>query len=181
MEMSYLGHILSYSKMGKRDKRKEIFSQIYDKYIDKIYRFIYLKVNSQEKAQDLCSETFLRGWKAFSNGAKIENPQAFLYKTARNLVIDYYRDKGKVKIVSADNPFLADPSPSLEEIANLDSDLGRVKEALNELKDDYQNVIIWHYLDDLSIPEISRMLDRTEEATRVLLSRALKAIRTRLG
>ena len=43
-------------------KAKEEFSQIYDDYIDKIYRFIYLKVSSQDIAQDLCSETFLKGW-----------------------------------------------------------------------------------------------------------------------
>ena len=44
--------------------RKE-FSKIFDKYIDKIYRFVFLKVNSEEIAQDLCSETFLRGWEAY--------------------------------------------------------------------------------------------------------------------
>jgi len=102
---------------------RKIFSKIYDRYIDKIYRFIFFKVNSQEIAQDLTSETFLKGWESFKNGTKIENPQAYLYKTARNLVIDFYREKGKVQIVSADNPLIPDPAPNLEEKAMLSSDL----------------------------------------------------------
>ena len=50
---------------------RKIFSKIYDRYIDKIYRFIFFKVNSQEIAQDLTSETFLKTWESFKNGNKI--------------------------------------------------------------------------------------------------------------
>jgi RNA polymerase sigma-70 factor (ECF subfamily) len=156
---------------------RKIFSKIYDRYIDKIYRFIFLKVNSQEIAQDLTSETFLRGWESFKNGNKIENPQAFLYRIARNLVTDYYREKGRAQVVSAEYVPIADPRQDLEEKAMLTSDINIIRKALAGLSEDYQNVIIWHYLDDLPIPEIAVMLDRTEEATRVLLSRALKALR----
>jgi len=159
---------------------RKIFSQIYDRYIDKIYRFIFFKVNSQEIAQDLTSETFLKSWESFKNGNKIENIQAFLYKTARNLVIDFYREKGKVQIVSAENPFIPDPNQNLEEKARLSSDIDQIRQALTNLRDDYQNVIIWHYLDDLPISEISQMLDRTEDATRVLLHRALNALRNEI-
>jgi len=161
---------------------RKIFSKIYDRYIDKIYRFIFFKVNSQEIAQDLTSETFLKTWETYRNGnPEIKNIQAYLYKTARNLVIDFYREKGKVQIVSADNPFIVDPAPNLEEKAGLSSDIDQIRQALTNLKDDYQNVIIWHYLDGLPISEISQMLDRTEEATRVLLSRALKTLREKLN
>jgi len=157
---------------------RKTFSKIYDRYIDKIYRFIFLKVNSQEIAQDLTSETFLRGWESFKNGNKIENPQAFLYKIARNLVIDYYREKGRTQVVSAEYVPITDPRPGMEERAMLNSDLEVVRRALANLAENYQNVIIWYYLDDLPIPEIAVMLNKTEEATRVLLSRALKALRS---
>jgi RNA polymerase sigma-70 factor (ECF subfamily) len=164
------------------------FSKIYDQYIDKIYRFIFLKVNSQEIAQDLTSETFLRGWEAFKsqksnlkNQKEIENIQAFLYKIARNLVIDYYREKGRVQVVSAEYTPIADPRQDLEEKTILASDLNAIKLALTKLPEDYQNAIIWRYLDDLPISEIAVMLDRTEEATRVLLSRALKALKNKLS
>ena len=156
---------------------RKTFSKIYDQYIDKIYRFIFLKVNSQEIAQDLTSETFLRGWESFKNGNKIENPQAFLYKIARNLVTDHYREKGKAKIVSAEYVKITDPRTNLEEKALLKSDFDNVRTALVSLKEEYQDIIIWYYLDDLSISEIAKMLDKSEGATRVMLYRALKTLR----
>lgn len=162
------------------NKHKE-FSKIYDKQIDKIYRFIYLKVSSEEIAQDICSETFLRGWKRFQvKSSKIENIQAFLYQIARNLITDHYREKGKVQIVPPESIVIIDSKQNLEKNAILTSDIDGVKKALTNLKDDYQNVIIWHYLNDLSISEIAELLGRTKVSTRVLLHRALKALREQL-
>ncbi|MFH1894658.1 MAG: RNA polymerase sigma factor [Patescibacteria group bacterium] len=152
------------------------FAKIYDKYIAKIYRFVVLKVSSVEIAQDLCSETFLKGWEAFKQ-EKIDNPQAFLYRIARNLVIDHYREKGRTQIVSANDLPIIDTNSRIEEKAALDSDINRIKAKLTGLSDDYQNAIIWHYLDDLSISEVALLLDRSEDATRVLLHRALEALR----
>ncbi len=59
----------------------------------------------------------------------------------------------------------------------LSSEIEKIRGVINGLKPDYQNVIIWHYLDDLSIPEVAKMLDKSEETTRVTLHRALKALR----
>ena len=162
------------------NRRKE-FSKLYDKYIEKIYRFIYLKVSSEEIAQDLCSETFLKGWISFKEkGQEIKNPSAFLYQIARNLITDHYREKGRTQIVSADYVSVVDPEENLEKKAILNSDMEQVRFALNSLKEDYQNVIVWYYLDDLPIVEVARMLDRSEEATRVLLHRALKALKNEI-
>lgn len=162
-------------------KKQKIFSKIYDRYIDKIYRFIFLKVSSQEIAEDLCSETFLRGWETFREDQnKIENPQAFLYQVARNLVIDHYREKGRTQIVSADYVPIADPRANFEEKSFLNSDLARIKVVLADLKGDYQEVIIWHYIDDLSISEIAKMENKSEGAVRVMLHRALKTLQNNL-
>ncbi len=162
-----------------KDKRKE-FSQIYDKYINKIYRFVYLKVSSEEIAQDLCSETFLKGWESFKSNQVIDNPQAFLYRIAHNLVVDHYRTKSRTKVVSPEFLPVADPSPSLEEKSFFNSDLNQVKVALANIKEDYQNAIIWRYLDDRPISEVAKMMNKTEETTRVTLSRALKALRSEI-
>lgn len=165
---------------------KKVFSQIYDQYVEKIYRFIFLKVNSEEIAQDLCSETFLRAWERFQkssnpNHSKIENPGAFLYQIARNLVTDYYRRKGRTQVVSAEFSPIIDPRIDLEKRTILNSDLEIIRKNLSELNDNYQNVIIWHYLDDLPIPEVAKLLGRTEPATRVLLHRALVALRATIN
>ncbi len=163
------------------NNHRKIFTQIYDDYVDKIYRFIFFKVNSQEIAQDLCSETFLRGWQSFkSNKQEIENPQAFLYQIARNLVIDHYREKARTQTVSADYVSITDPGQDLEEQALMNSDLNEIRLALTDLKDNYKEVVIWHYIDDLSIPEMAKMLQKSEGAVRVMLHRALKSLKSKV-
>jgi len=161
--------------------QRKIFSSIYDKYVDKIYRFIFIKVSSQEIAEDLCSETFLRGWQAFKEREDIENPPAFLYQIARNLIIDHYREKGKAKIVSAEYTPIVDPREDLEEKAVLGSDIDNIRTALVSLDGEYQDVIIYRYLDELSISEIAKIMEKSEGAVRVTLHRALKTLRDELN
>ena len=159
------------------------FSTLYDQYINKIYRFVFLKVNSEEVAQDICSEAFLRTWQSFKKAGnpghtrQIENPSAFLYQIARNLVVDHYREKGRTQFVSLQSLPIVDPNISIESKIAFNSDLEQVKTALANLNDDYQNLIIWHYLDDLSIPEVAGILNKQEGAVRVQLHRALKCLR----
>jgi RNA polymerase sigma-70 factor, ECF subfamily len=160
------------------DIQKENYSKIYDNCVDKIYRFIFFKVNSQDIAEDLCSETFLRGWEVLKNKENaIDNPQAFLYKVARNLIADHYREKGKAQVILADNELLIDPRSDFQEgvISNLEFD--RAKVVLSKLKDDYQEVVIWHFIEELSVPEIAKILDKSEGAVRVMLHRSIKAIK----
>jgi RNA polymerase sigma-70 factor (ECF subfamily) len=169
------------------NKLKKQFGRIYDKYIEKIYRFIFLKIGSEEIAQDLTSDTFLRGWKAFQrtqdpkNNYQIENTQAFLYQIARNLIADHYKEKGKVKIVSIEDRAITDLSVDLEKKAILSSDMNTIRLALNNLNEDYQNVIIWRYLDGFSTAEVAQIMNKSEQATRVLLHRALKSLKDQVS
>ncbi len=158
------------------DEIREQFSRIYDQYIGKIYRFVYLKVSSEEVAQDITSKVFTKGWEAYQKGVK--NPGAFLYQIARNSVIDYYREKGRTNTVSSDSiPELQDNSKSIEENAILAADVKMVKTALLRIKKDYQDVLIWHYLDDMPISQIAENLNKKEGAVRVMIHRGLKDLK----
>ncbi|MFA5767806.1 MAG: RNA polymerase sigma factor [Candidatus Paceibacterota bacterium] len=159
------------------------FGKIYDKHVEKIYRFVYLKVNSIETAQDLTSEVFLRGWESFKKkGKEIDNMSAFLYQIARNLVTDHYRTKAQAILVSTDSaPTIPDIGTSLEEMAMIHSDVDRIKAVLANIRDEYREVIVWYYLDEFSVPEIAKILNKSEEAVRVLIHRALKALKAELG
>lgn len=157
------------------------FSQIYDKYIDKIYRFIFIKVNNQDTAEDLCSETFSRCWECFKQDAnRIENIQAFLYQIARNIVTDHYRDKAKAQVVSADSVAMPDPRIDLEDASNSNSEVNNILSALKGLKQEYSDIIVHHYVNDLSIPEIAQTLNKSEGNVRVTLHRALKALKNQV-
>lgn len=160
------------------DNIKEQFSQIYDQYIDKIYRFVYLKVNSPQIAEDITSKVFMKGWESYKNQKEIVNPGAFLYQIARNAVVDYYREKGRTKIVSADfSHQIADPGTSAQDKAILSADIDSLKSAILKLKKDYQDILIWHYLDDMPIDQIAKTLKKPSGTVRVMLHRGLKDLK----
>jgi len=162
-------------------KQKQ-FEKIYDKYIGKIYRFVFLKVSSQEIAEDLTSEVFTRGWQSFQkDNCDIKNPQAFLYQIARNLVVDHYREKGQVQLVSTDNLPLVGDGPNLEEKAMFTSEVNNIKAALANINDDYREIITWYYLDEFSVPEIAKILNKSEDAVRVQIHRAVQALKGEVG
>ena len=158
----------------------EDFGQIYDQYVIRIYRFIFLKVSSQEIAEDLCSEVFVRTLKK-SQETSIANMQAFLYRVARHVVADHYRQETKVRIVSLEETEEIGPfSDSLIDEVILHSEMEEVRKALATLHDDYQNLIIWRYLDELSIPEIAQIEGKSEGSVRIGLHRALGSLRSKM-
>ena len=161
----------------------EQFSLIYDQYIEKIYRFVYLKVNSQETAEDITSKVFLKGWESFQRQQEqIRNIRAFLYKIARNTITDHYRESGRTKIVSADySAQIIDFKVNLYEKAVLNADVEAMKLAIHNLKKDYQDVIIWHYLEDMPVLEISEILNKPVGTVRVMIHRGIKSLRNELN
>lgn len=158
------------------------FSRIYDQYIEKIYRFVYLKVNSQELAEDITSKVFLKGWESYQKDQdSIKNVAAFLYKIAHNNVVDYYRNKDRTKVVSPDYaPQLADPRTNLYEKAALNADIESIKSAIQNLKKDYQDVLILHYLEDMPTEQIADILDKPVGTIRVMIHRGLKSLKNEL-
>ena len=157
------------------------FSSIYDQYIEKIYRFVYLKVSSQEMAEDITSRVFIKGWESYQGGKNIKNPSAFLYQIARNMVVDHYRQGGRTKVVSSDNvPEIMDNKVNLHERAVLNSEIETIKIALDKLKKDYQDVIILHYLEDMPVPEVAMILDKPAGTVRVMIHRGLEMLRGEL-
>jgi len=161
---------------------KEQFSLIYDQYIEKIYRFVYLKVSSREMAEDITSRVFLKGWESYQSHKDIRNPGSFLYRIARNMVVDHYRDKGKARVISDENvPQIADSKVNIHEKAILNAEIETIKVAIGKLKKDYQDVIIWHYLEDMPVAEISQIIDKPAGTIRVMIHRGLEMLRKELN
>ena len=154
------------------------FSDIYDQYIDKIYRFVFLKVNSEPIAQDITSETFIRTLEYINKSSSndIENIQAFLYRTASNAVIDYYRQKSRQNVPL--NEFNVRDASSMT--SEQKTQIVIIRDALQKLEGEQADVVMWHYVEDLSIKEIAEILNKPEGTVRVILHRGLKELRRHL-
>ena len=157
----------------------EQFGKIYDQYVERIYRFIVLKVETQEVAEDLCSEVFLRVFGEFQKDS-IENMQAFLYQVARYTIADYYRQRASMKVVSIEETEELLGEDSLFEDVAVRSEIEEVRKAICFLRDEYQNLIIWRYVDELSIPEIAKITGKTEGNVRVGVHRAMESLKAQI-
>ena len=69
------------------------FNKLYRERVDSIYRFVFFKVSDKDLAWDITQECFLKMWRQIQDGAEVKNSNALLYAIARNLVIDYWRQK----------------------------------------------------------------------------------------
>lgn len=167
------------SQVKKKDK--DAFIEAYDLYIDDIYRFVYFKVGSSHEAEDLTSTVFLRTWNYIQhkNVDKAKSLRALIYKIARNLIIDHYRTK-KVKTSIDDEELginMVDESQDIARQAETSSDMKIVEDNLLKLKDEYREIIVMRFIDELSFVEIAQVLGKSKDNVRVLVHRALNALR----
>lgn len=170
--------LLLYRIKAKRDS--QAFAEIYDYYIEKIYRFIFFKVASEQEAEDLSSEVFLKTWNYLISENPVKSIGALLYTIARNQVIDHWRQK-KLEL-NFDEAFIKDKWLDQDAVSELEkeADMARVYKALAKLKDEYREVIVMRFLDDLSVSEISDILQKNKNNIRVLVHRSLNALRQML-
>ncbi|MCK5211353.1 RNA polymerase sigma factor [Candidatus Parcubacteria bacterium] len=173
-----------FSRLKKRDK--EAFTQAYDAYLDSIYRFIYFKVGSQEVAEDITSQVFLKTWDYIQNNnlRDYKTLKALLYKVARNTVIDHYRKESRKAESSLDTAVgdikdvnIADPGQDILTKISTKADYEIVVLRMRDLKDEYREAIVLRYINELNIKEIAVVLDKSRGNVRVLIYRALQALK----
>jgi RNA polymerase sigma-70 factor (ECF subfamily) len=131
-------------------------------------------------AEDITGEVFLRVWKAWKR-IKPDFLQALLYKTAKNILIDYYRKKSNSKKVSLEETVERGIEPSYDEDLieriHKDNNLEKIQKALDLLPENLKEVIILRFMNDLSSKEAADILETTEVNIRVLQYRALKKLK----
>ena len=170
---------LSRLKSGDR----EAFIKAYDDFADDLYRFAYFKLGSEEEAKDLVSVIFLKTWNYIQTNSLKDSKtlRALLYKIARNAIIDHYRDKGLSSSISLEDAPQAlkvpDDSQNQEDLIDQKADLELIREKLMLLKDEYREVIIWRFIEDLSMDEIANITGKKKGNIRVLLHRAITALK----
>lgn len=164
--------------MQPKEFKEQFFSQIYDDYMDRVYRFVYFKVNSEEIAQDITSEIFARLWKQISLDVDIKNPSGFLFKTARNMLVDHYRLKERNPANLDTVAFMIkDDSQDIEKKVLMDEDMNKVTTAMAQLKDEYRQAVFLYYVEQEPISEVAKVLGKSANNARVIVHRGMKQLK----
>lgn len=159
---------------------REAFGELYDHYIDDIFRFVYYKVSNRADAEDLTNEIFLKTWRYLIDDSKrdIDNFRALIYSTARSKVIDHYRKHSDREECSVEEMLEFETSDTnLEAEVEQDLTQEQILKNLKKLKDNYQEVIVLRYLQELSTKETAQVMDKSRSSVRVTLHRAIKKLK----
>lgn len=158
----------------------EAFGELYARYLDPIFRYIRSRVDETVDAEDLCEAVFLRTFEALDRYQERGHPfSAYLYQVARNQLADHYRTREiPVDLEQVSEPTASDADPEAA-YAQRERVLDAVR-SLGTLREDYQEVIRLRIVLELPTSTVAVWMDRSPGAVRVLLHRALIALRQEL-
>ena len=157
----------------------EAFGQLYERYVDRIYNYVYYRTGNAADAEDLTARIFERAIKHIGNYQDQGVPfSAWLYRIAHNLVANWHRDRSRRKIVSIDDVsqwVVTDHGP--EFATQLMQDKEALLEAIGRLPADRQELLICKFVELMSNAEIGAIMGRSEGAIKSLYHRTLLSLR----
>src|SRR3989344_6224222 len=155
---------------------EDIFLKEYEENIDAVFRFCYFKVSDKELAKDLTHEAWGKAWTYLASGREIENIKAFVFKTARNLIIDQYR---KQKTFSLEKMMEDGFSPSFDERSVVEdrADIENAFKVIDELPEESREIILMRHLEGFSVKEIAEVVGDNSNNISVKIHRIIKEIK----
>ena len=157
----------------------EAFGALYDRYVEAVYRYVYYRVRNEAEAEDVTSDVFFKALRAMPRYEARQPFLAWLYRIARNAVIDRVRRQrpqvpfeDALRHPGADR--IVDPDAGLDVL----SDRAALRTAISQLTPLQQDVIILRYVEGLDTKEIGRILGRRDGTVRGIEFRALGMLRT---
>lgn len=154
------------------EKNKQTLAAAYEEYSDGIFRYCLFQLSDREKALECVSETFARAWHHLQKGGEIENMKMFLYTTARTVTVDEYKESQLVPL-NLSGEYYVDTEESL--LISLDADC--VMECVKQLPEVYSSIITMRYVNDLSLQDISHIVNEPEHVISGKLHRGLHTLR----
>ncbi len=156
----------------------QIFTQYYEQYFEQVYRYVLFRSGkNKDLAFDLTSELFLKALEKFSTYDETKADfKSWIYGIARNHLIDYYRGRKELVNIEDVDHLLVSPE-KLAENLNISYDTATILYALEQLPAAQQELIQLKFMGELSNQEIAKVLNKNEGNVRVMLHRAITALK----
>lgn len=170
--------LVELAKAGDKDS----FGELYERYLDKIYSYVYYRTGNHHDAEDLTARVFFRAMAHIESYTERGVPfQAWLYRIAHNLVANWHRDRGRRKVIPLDE-FIATSlkSDAPDRQAEDQEERDALHDAIQRLPEERQQLLLLKFVDHKSNAEIGEIMDRTEGAIKSLYHRTLIALRDEL-
>ena len=153
---------------------KEAFGDLYERYQDALFRYVYYRVGNQRDAEDLTEEVFLKVWESIGRFRGDAAFRSWVYRIAHNMVIDHYRTR-KDSVALSQGGVVAEEQAGVERQLLAKERATLLAKAISSLSPLHQQVLILRFIDGFSTEEVAEILERETGTIRVLQHRALKA------
>lgn len=161
---------------------KEAFAQLYDLYVDTVFRYVLVRVANRALAEDLTSETFVRAIRRIDSFTwQGKDIAAWFVTIARNLIADHVKSaRFRFEVATADMRDADErvDAPDTEVLTRLRDE--RLVSAIKQLGPDQAECITLRFLQGLSLADTARVLGKSEGAVKQLQLRATRALRKAL-
>ena len=159
-----------------QEKEKQ-FLEGYDAYSDALFRFAYFQVSDREVAKDIVQDVFMETWKCIADGGEIQNMRAYLYRVARNRIIDHYR-KHKTQSLDAIQESGVDFGDERGgAVAEAQMEASHMLRLLEKVEQKYREPVLLRYVEGLGTKEVAEILGETEGNTSVLIHRGVEKLK----
>ncbi len=158
------------------------FGLLYERYITKIYNYVYYRTGNHHDAEDLTSRVFYRALLHVEEYTDRGVPfSAWLYRIAHNLVANWHRDHARRPETDLDDVVLIGPAREMPEpAAEANEKRGWLLAAIRQLPGERQELLILKFVEQLSNAEIGQIMGRSEGAIKSLYHRTLLSLRDEL-
>lgn len=158
---------------------QEAFGLLYERYVNRIYNYVYYRTGNQYDAEDLTARVFFRAMRHIRNYNDRGLPlSAWLYRIAHNLVANWHRDNSRRREVAIDEILLVRPNGDHPETVLIYlEEKERLSEVIRLLPPDRQQLLLLKFVEHLSNAEIGQIMGRTEGAVKSLYHRTLLELR----
>lgn len=159
------------------------FGQLYERYVTRIYNYVYYRTGNHHDAEDLTGRVFYRALMHIDRFVDRGVPfSAWLYRIAHNLVANWHRDHSRRQELSLEDITLTGAAREMPEAATEASeDRARLMRAIRRLPTERQELLILKYVENLSNAEIGEIMGRSEGAIKSLYHRTLLTLRDELA
>jgi RNA polymerase sigma-70 factor (ECF subfamily) len=152
----------------------EAFGDLYERYLDRIYRYMYSRLRDHDEAEDLTESIFLKAWEALPRSRpKASRFRAWLFRIAHNAVVDHVRAR-KPTVSIEHVTEMQDERPAPERVIEAQQATAMLSATLARLKPRDLQVVLCRFVGNLSHAETAAVLGTSEGNVRVLQHRALK-------
>jgi RNA polymerase sigma-70 factor (ECF subfamily) len=183
----YNGHYMAGKELSDNVSDHETrFLKAFEEYNDALFRHAFLRISNRERAIDIVHDTYAKVWSYIRDGYKIDSFRPFLYKVLNNLIIDEYRKRKEASLDAlfeqdgVDEGSFDDLSESSVELLAATIDGRKAFDLLEELPEQYREVIIYRFVDQLGPREISELIEESENVISVRIHRGLKLLRQKI-